>query len=136
MPPFLYEFKRTQMADFDMNPSVKRMHVRQNDPRPMEIVGAGPLLSAIWKLGDEQSGWRYRFNVTRQTSNKGVFTDLLQPGDLIHFIKLIQVLAFVIADDGCLTQNERTTVKKLSARLDDLLEGATVEADEHAAPTP
>ncbi len=101
----------------------------------MEIVGAGPLLSTIWKLGDEHSGWRYRFNLTRQTSDSGVFTDLFQPGDLIHFIKLIQVLAFVVADDGCLNQAERTTLKNLATQLDDLLKGATVEADEHAAPT-
>ena len=101
----------------------------------MEIVGAGPLLSTIWKLGDEHTGWRYRFNLTRQTSDKSVFTDLFQPLDLVNFIKLIQVLAAVIADDGCLTQADRTTLKNLAAQLDDLLKGATVEADEHAATT-
>ena len=113
-----------------------RTNDQRGDPGPMEIVGAGPLLSTIWELGDEHTGWRYRFNLTRQTSDRGDFTDLFQPGDLIHFIKLIQVLAFVIADDGCLTQSERTTLKKLAARLDDLLEGGTVEADGHSALTP
>ena len=102
----------------------------------MEIVGAGPLLSTIWKLGDEHTGWRYRFNLTRQTSDSGVFTDLFEPLDLVHFIKLIQVLAAVIGDDGCLNQAERTTLKNLAAQLDDLLTGATVETDEHAASTP
>ena len=102
----------------------------------MEIVGAGPLVSAIWKLGDEHTGWRYRFNVTRQTSDRGVFTELFQPLDLVHFIKLIQVLAAVIGDDGCLNQAERTTLKRLAAQLDGLLTGAAVEADEHAAPLP
>ena len=101
----------------------------------MEIVGAGPLLSTIWKLGDEHTGWRYRFNLTRQTSDRGVFTDLFQPLDLVNFVKLIQVLAAVIADDGCLNQTERTTLKKLATQLDDLFKGATVETDEHAAPT-
>ena len=101
----------------------------------MEIVGAGPLLSTIWKLGDEHSGWRYRFNLTRQTSDRRVFTDLFRPLDLVNFIKLIQVLAAVIADDGCLTQADRTTLKNLATQLDDLLNGATVETDEHAAPT-
>ena len=109
---------------------------KRDDPKPMEIVGAGPLISTIWKLGDEHTGWRYRFNLTRQISDRGDFTDLFQPVDLIHFIKLIQVLAAVIADDGCLTSIERTTLKSLAAQLDDLLKGATVEADEHAAPTP
>lgn len=101
----------------------------------MEIVGAGPLLSTIWKLGDEHSGWRYRFNLTRQTTDSSAFTALFQPLDLVNFIKLIQVLAAVIADDGCLAQAERTTLKNLAAQLDDLLTGATVEADEHVAST-
>jgi hypothetical protein len=109
--------------------------VERGDPRPMEIVGAGPLLSAIWKLGDEHTGWRYRFNVTRQTSDRGAFTELFQPLDLIHFIKLIQVLAAVIGDDGCLDRAERTAIKNLAIQLDHLLEGAIVEAHEYAAPT-
>ena len=102
----------------------------------MEIVGAGPLISTIWKLGDEHTGWRYRFNLTRQTSDRGDFTNLFQPGDLVNFIKLMQVLAAVIADDGCLSQAERTTLKNLSMQLDDLLKGETDKTDEHAAPTP
>ena len=110
--------------------------MERNDPRPMEIVGAGPLLSTIWKLGDEHTGWRYRFNLTRQTSDKSVFTDLFQPLDLVNLIKLIQVLAAVIADDGCLTQVDRTTLKNLATQLDDLLKDANVKVDEHAAPTP
>ena len=101
----------------------------------MEIVGAGPLLANIWKLGNEHTGWRYRFNLTRQTSDRSVFTDLFRPTDLVSFIKLIQVLAAVIADDGCLNQAERTMLKSIAKQLDEPLKGATVEADEHAAPT-
>ena len=124
------------MADIEMKQIANHSSVESGDPRPMEIVGAGPLLSTIWKLGDEHTGWRYRFNLTRQTSDSGVFTDLFEPLDLVHFIKLIQVLAAVIGDDGCLNQAERTTLKNLAAQLDDLLTGATVETDEHAASTP
>ena len=121
------------MADIAMKQIANHMSVERNAPRPMEIVGAGPLLSTIWKLGDEHAGLRYRFSLTRQTSDRSVFTDLFQPLDLVNFIKLIQVLAAVIADDGCLNQAERTTLKKLAKQLDDLLKGATVAADEHAA---
>ena len=123
------------MADIEMKQIANHSSMERVDPRPMEIVGAGPLLSTIWKLGDEHTGWRYRFNLTRQTSDRRVFTDLFQPQDLVQFIKLIQVLAAVIADDGCLNQAEQTTLKTLATQLDDLLTGATVEADEHAAPT-
>ncbi len=114
------------MADFDMKPTA--------NPKPMEIVGAGPLISTIWKLGGEHTVCRYRFNLVRQTSDKGIVTDLFQPTDLIHFVKLIQILASVIADDGCLTQAERTTLRNHAAQLDDFLGGGNVEVDEHAAP--
>ena len=116
------------MADFDMKPKA--------NPKPMEIVGAGPLISTIWKLGGEHTVWRYRFNLVRQTSDKGIVTDLFQPTDLIHFVKLIQILATVIADNGCLNHSERKTLRKLAAQLDDFLRAANVEVDEHAAPTP
>ena len=119
-----------------MKQIVNHSSVESGVPKPMEIVGAGPLLSTIWKLGGELAGWRYRFNLTRQTCDKGVFIELFQPLDLVHLTKLIQVLAFVIADDGCLSQAERTTLKNLSTQLDDLLNGATDEVDEHAAPIP
>ena len=84
---------------------------------PMEIVGAGPLLSTIWKLGDEHTGWRYRFNLTRQTFARRVFTDLFQPLDLVNFIKLIQVVAAEIANDGCLTHDERVMLRSLAQKL-------------------
>lgn len=92
------------------------------------------MLSTIWKPGGEHASWRYRFNLVRQTSDRGIVTDLFLPTDLIHFVKLIQVLATVIADDGCLTQSERTTLRNLSAQLDDFLGGANIEANEDAAP--
>ena len=123
------------MADIAMKQIANHSSVESGDPRPMEIVGAGPLLSAIWKLGDEHTGWRYRFNLVRKTSIRDIATDLFQPTDLMHFIKLIQVLAAVIADDGCLPQAERTTLRNFSAQLDDFLGGSTVVSDEDAAST-
>ena len=101
----------------------------------MPYERAGRLIATIWKLGCEHTAWSYRFNLVRQTSDSGIISNLFQPTDLMHFIKLIQVLAAVIADDGCLTQGERTTLRNLAAHLDDLLQGANVRADEHAAPT-
>ena len=98
-----------------------RTHKRPGDPLPIELVGAGRLISSIWKLGGVDSGWRYRFNVVRQSSDHEHFTDLFQPNDLIHFIKLIQVLAAVIADDGCLSQPERIMLRRLAVRRDEFL---------------
>lgn len=111
-----------------------RTHKRPGDPLPIELVGAGRLISSIWKLGGVDSGWRYRFNIVRQSSDHVHFTDLFQPNDLIHFIKLIQVLATVIADDGCLSQPERIMLKRLAVRLDEFLGGECSTTKE--APTP
>jgi len=98
-------------------------------PKPMMLVGAGPLTSAIWKLGNEESGWRYRFNVVRQSAPGGCVTDLFQPMDLIHFIKLIQVLAAEIANDGCLTHDEHLMLRNLAQRLNEFLGRAAVETE-------
>ena len=123
------------MADGEMEPTVNPAHFQRSDLKPMEIVGAGPLTSAIWKRGNEQSGWHYRFNLVRQPACRGLDSEMFEPADLIHMVKLTQVLATVIADDGCLTQIERTTLKTLATELDDFLGGATVKMDVNASQT-
>ncbi len=100
----------------------------------MMLVGAGPLISAIWKLGNEESGWRYRFNVVRQSVSNGCVTDLFQPVDLIHFVRLIQVLAAEIANDGCLAYDERLMLRTLAQRLDEFLGRAAVETEGETTP--
>jgi hypothetical protein len=104
--------------------------------KPMAMVGAGPLTSAIWKSGDEQSGWRYRFNLFRQLSRNGQVSQLFRPADLIHFVKLTQVLAAVLADDGCLTANDRRSLQQIAQDLDAVIErhGLSSEADEPCEP--
>jgi hypothetical protein len=86
----------------------------------MGMVGAGRLTSMIWKDGDQQSGWRYKFNLFRTSAGGGRISQLFQPADVIHFVKLAQVIATVIADDGCLSEVERGVLKRLAAELDEL----------------
>ncbi len=88
-------------------------------PKPMGMVGAGPLTSMIWKTGDEESGWRYRFNLFRTTAHGERVAQLFTPTDVIHFVKLAHVLAQVLADDGCLSPVDRGVLKQLAAELDD-----------------
>lgn len=87
--------------------------------KPMGMVGAGPLTSMIWKTGDPDAGWRYRFNLFRTTSRSGRISQLFTPADVIHFVKLAHVLAAVLADDGCLSPVERGVLKRLAADLDE-----------------
>lgn len=98
--------------------------------KPLGMVGAGRLASMIWKDGDEQSGWRYRFNVFRTARNRARVSQLFAPADVIHFVKLAQVLAAVIADDGCVTAAERAALKRLANDLDELWE-RTSNVPEH-----
>ena len=104
-----------------MTPIPLQIQQKSFRPKPMMHVGAGPLTSSIWKLGDDESGWRYRFNVVRQSVRNGCVTDLFQPMDLIQFVKLIQVLATEIANDGCLTHDEHVMLRTLAQRLDEFL---------------
>lgn len=90
-------------------------------PKPFVLVGAGPLSSTVWKTGDEHSGWRYRFNLFRLPAHNGRVSQLFRPSDLVDLAKLLQVLAAVIADDGCLTQTDRRMLTRLNAELDELL---------------
>jgi len=54
--------------------------------------------------------------------------------DLIQFVKLIQVLATEIANDGCLTHDERVMLINLAVQLDEFVGGAADEPDAEVIP--
>lgn len=88
-------------------------------PKPMGMVGAGSLTSMIWKTGDATSGWRYHFNLFRTAARGGRISQLFTPADVIHLVKLANILAAVLADDGCLSPVERGVLKRLATELDE-----------------
>lgn len=94
-------------------------------PKPYCNVGAGPLSSFVWKTGDKHSGWRYQFNVFRLTARSGRVKQLFGPSELMHFVKLTQVLAAFLADDGCLSAVDRGVLNRLATDLDHLLKNAS-----------
>lgn len=96
-------------------------------PKPYCSVGAGPLTSFIWKSGDAIAGWKYRFNIFALLV-MGVIYLSFWPRDLFQLVRLTQVLAAVIADDGCLSEVDRGVLKRLAAELDDLLTIQTSES--------
>ncbi len=73
-----------------------------SDTKPYEMMGAGRLSSALYKVGDETTVWRYRFNIYCTDFNSGRLSHWLQPDDLVDMLKLIQVIASELAFDGCL----------------------------------
>ena len=106
------------------------MRTDQDNPRkssaaekPIGMVGSGPLTALIWKSGHQDSGWRYQFSLFRQLK-AGKVSQLFRPLDLMYFIKLLQVLAAVIADDGCLSPVETGVLRRIEQDLDRLLQRA------------
>jgi hypothetical protein len=89
---------------------------------PYAIVGAGPLVSHVWKRGDERSGWFYRYNIFRVSSKNGRVSQLLAPTDIISLAKLSRVLALALLDDGCTAMETRRDLAKLADILTPLCE--------------
>lgn len=96
----------------------RRTHFEKSPGKPMVIVGAGPLVSPVWKSGNEISGWQYRFGICHPVEHNNCNSTELHPLDLVHIVKLIQVLAAVIVDDGCISSTERVLLKRLASKLD------------------
>ncbi|MBX3438891.1 MAG: hypothetical protein KF861_15475 [Planctomycetaceae bacterium] len=86
--------------------------------RPYEFIGAGKLVSALWKRADGRRGWRYRFNIFRMHDHHGTVSRMFRPGDLPDLLKLCQVLAMELRRDGCLPEQERQRLADLADDLD------------------
>ncbi len=87
--------------------------------RPYTMAGAGPLVSSVWKVGDSEVGWAYRFNIYRMTPRTGHVTQLFKPEDVLHLSKLCRVLAAILADDGCIPASLRSELVSLTEKFDD-----------------
>ena len=87
-------------------------------PKPYAMLGAGELISAIWKTGDERSGRNYRFNIYRCKPDSGHVRQVFRPADVADLVKLCQVLAATLADDGCIPEELRRKLLDLAIKLD------------------
>lgn len=93
--------------------------------KPYAMLGAGPLTAALWKTGDIQSGWRYRFNVYRLNNSTGRVSQRFYATDVKHLVRLAAVLAFALVDDGCLPEPLRQELRDLATHLDDAIKGSS-----------
>jgi len=91
---------------------------QQNKSKPYAIIGAGRLVSALWKRTDESHDWQYRFNVYRMSPLNGQVSRLLRPSDVVDLVKLCHVLAATLVDDGCISVDDRQQLQDLAAKLD------------------
>ena len=81
------------------------------------LAGAGKLAASVWKIDHKEHSGQYRFSVFNFLRNGGV-AQRFSTADLIQFVKLTQVLASVMTDDGCLKPRDRRMLTELRDVLD------------------
>ena len=89
--------------------------------KPSAMLGAGPLVSAIWRFSRKRRGWTCRFNIYRSNACTGRVSQLLRPGDVPDLVKLCQVLATTLADDGSIPARQRRKLADLAVKLDAII---------------
>ena len=85
--------------------------------QPYAVLGSGDLASHLHRHNVDSDSKEYRFNVFRVEMD-GRVTHNLGPRDLRSIVKLCQVLAFTIADDGWLSKDLRAELFELADDLD------------------
>ena len=84
--------------------------------QPIAVLGAGDLVSHLTR--DDGKGG-YQFNVFRFGS-RAKATHSLRPTDLRDLVKLCQVVAFAVVDDGWIALDRRGELLDLMAELDEI----------------
>ncbi len=107
-----------------MNPSA----AATTSSRPIAVLGAGELVSHLRRFEDETCDTNYEFNAFR-LGNDMQATHKLRPKDLRDVVKLCQVLAFAIADDGWLPNCTRSELFELAGDLDKITQKWSDDVD-------
>lgn len=97
--------------------------------QPIAVLGAGDLVSHLYRDQEELDSAEYRFNMFRLGTDMAV-THELRPCDLRDIVKLCQVLAFAIVDDGWSPPAVREALLELNERLDELTRSWKESGDE------
>lgn len=87
--------------------------------QPIVVLGAGDLISHVLRGDDPNDPANYRFNIFRNDEGMRTIHDL-RPCDLRDLVKLCQVLAFAMTDDGWLPSESHDALLELFDELDEL----------------
>jgi len=90
--------------------------------KPYAVIGAERLTSSLYKIGDELTGFRYRFNIVRLNNHTGRVNQWFRPDDLVALVKLTQVLATELTHDGCLDAALHQQLRRMAAVLEQTLD--------------
>ncbi len=94
-------------------------HELISEKQPVAIIGSGDLVAHLYRGDDFSDSGNYRFGLVRFCPDLEA-THELRPQELKSMIKLCQVLAFTIADDGWLPWGARKELVELASNLDEL----------------
>jgi hypothetical protein len=84
---------------------------------PVAVLGAGDLVSHLHRGDNADDPANYRFNMFRLSQGLQA-THELGPRDLRDVVKLCQVLAFAIVDDGWVPTQTSNSLRELFDELD------------------
>ena len=87
--------------------------------QPVAVLGAGDLVSHVQRADDSRGDANYRFNIFRLCEEMQA-THEFRPADLRDLVKLCQILAFTITDDGWLPIDAQHVLLELFEDLDEL----------------
>jgi len=86
--------------------------------KPTAILGAGELVSHLFAHEDTRKS--YQFNLFRMERMTGEPRSWFEPADLRDLVKICQVLAFTIVDDGWAAPEIPRELRRLFVELDEL----------------
>lgn len=92
-------------------------HDQSKHEQPRAVLGAGELTAHLIQQNSSDGRACYRFNVFRVGRRLNA-THLLRPQDLRDIVKLCQLLAFAIVDDGWIGDDLRGELTQLNRELD------------------
>lgn len=108
------------MNEYEM----RRRHAKRRSrkhPRPYATLGSGPITSSLWKSDLPDTKCHYRFNLYRTNARSGLTSNWFRPQDIEPLIRTLSVLAFELAEDGCMSATLRHRLHDLAECLNEVL---------------
>ena len=88
--------------------------------QPYCFLGSGRLVAILWKTPTSEFDARYRFSVGCGPTSGDESSLFFEPADIKYLVKLAQVTASFIADDGCMDEFQRNEIRQVAEELDQL----------------
>lgn len=84
------------------------------------IVGAGELMSKIWRIETGADLPEYRYTIELADAVPSIGTQLFQPADLASLANLLRVLTRELLHDGGFSAGDKVWLKQFALGMDDV----------------